>query len=67
MKNIHKYIFQPEKRLGNSFMDAIEIKQHEFYKEIDWEALKAKKIKSPMCLIIKNDKDLNYFDKVNKF
>jgi len=48
-------------------MDAIEIKQHEFYKEIDWEALKAKKIKSPMCLIIKNDKDLNYFDKVNKF
>lgn len=52
------------KRLG-SISGAEEIKQHEFFKDIDWKALLEKKIKSPLNLKIKKKNDIRYFDEVN--
>jgi len=37
---------------------------HEFYKDVDWIALKEKKVKSLLEFQLKGKKDLKYFDTV---
>ena len=55
---------QPRKRLGHSENDAHEIKNHLFFKDIDWEQIQNKKLNPPFKPRLLNDLDLRYFDKV---
>lgn len=52
----------PKVRLGRN--GAQEIKSHPFFKELDWDALYAKKIPMPFRPEVLDDRDLGYFDKV---
>ena len=49
-------------RLGSSEQDSLEIKNHSFFNNIDWEAILEKKIKPPINL---KNKSLGYFDKTS--
>jgi hypothetical protein len=53
-------VIDPRRRLSN----ALEIKRHEFFKQISWEKLLKKEIKAPFIPKINNNTDLRYFDKV---
>lgn len=50
----------PRMRLGHGPEDAQAIKEHEFYKELDWELLRTKQIIPPVVL---TENPLKYFDK----
>jgi serine/threonine protein kinase len=50
----------PNKRIGNSEDDAKPIKEHPFFKDIDWNKILQKEIKPPLDVEIKK---LRYFDK----
>ncbi|XP_067876939.1 serine/threonine-protein kinase N2 [Heterodontus francisci] len=52
----------PERRLGSSERDAEEVKKQPFFREIDWEALLAKKMKPPFVPTIKDREDVSNFD-----
>ncbi|XP_070577951.1 calcium-independent protein kinase C-like isoform X1 [Ptychodera flava] len=54
----------PAKRLGCVESQGLEkaIREHPFFREIDWEALEQKKIKAPFRPKIKTKKDANNFD-----
>ncbi|XP_059848059.1 serine/threonine-protein kinase N2 [Hypanus sabinus] len=52
----------PERRLGSSERDAEEVKKQPFFREIDWEALLAKKVKPPFIPTIKDREDVSNFD-----
>ncbi|XP_053325152.1 serine/threonine-protein kinase N2 isoform X2 [Spea bombifrons] len=52
----------PERRLGASEKDAEEVKKHHFFRQIDWEALLAKKVKPPFVPTIKGQEDVSNFD-----
>jgi serine/threonine protein kinase len=53
----------PQKRLGSSLKDAEEIKEHEFFKGVNWKRMLDKKFKPPFIPIIRNDTDFSNFDK----
>jgi serine/threonine protein kinase len=50
----------PEKRLGSEGTD--KIKNHPFFKNIDWDSILAKKIKPPFIPRISSDSDTKYID-----
>ncbi|XP_067829314.1 serine/threonine-protein kinase N2 [Heptranchias perlo] len=52
----------PERRLGSSERDAEEVKKQPFFREIEWEALLAKKLKPPFVPTIKDREDVSNFD-----
>ncbi|XP_069783647.1 serine/threonine-protein kinase N2 [Narcine bancroftii] len=52
----------PERRLGSSERDAEEVKKQPFFREIDWEALLAKRMKPPFVPSIKDREDVSNFD-----
>ncbi|XP_041098686.1 serine/threonine-protein kinase N2 isoform X2 [Polyodon spathula] len=52
----------PEKRLGAGEQDAEEVKMQKFFRETDWEALLAKKVKPPFVPSIKDPTDVSNFD-----
>ena len=55
---------KPKKRLGHSEADAHEIKNHPFFKEIDWDKISEKAFNPPFKPRLMNETDLRYFDKV---
>uniref|UniRef100_A0A669F5I2 protein kinase C n=1 Tax=Oreochromis niloticus TaxID=8128 RepID=A0A669F5I2_ORENI len=52
----------PDLRLGAGEEDALEIKRHKFYEEMDWDALLAKKVKPPFLPVIRAPQDVSNFD-----
>ncbi|XP_069497841.1 serine/threonine-protein kinase N2 [Ambystoma mexicanum] len=52
----------PERRLGASDKDADDVKKHHFFRQIDWNALLAKKVKPPFVPTIKGREDVSNFD-----
>ena len=53
----------PKKRLGNGPRDAESIKEHPYFKDVDWDKYLKKEIQPPFVPKLKNDTDLKYFDK----
>lgn len=51
----------PRKRLGGNSKDASEIKNHPFFDEIDWDALKNKKIPPPYKPLLQSEDDTQNF------
>jgi protein-serine/threonine kinase len=51
-------------RLGSSGDDAKEIKNHPFFKNIEWEILMKKSLEPPYKPILNGKKDLSHFSKV---
>ena len=49
----------PNKRLGGSIRDSLEIKEHPYFKDVDWKKMYEKKIKPPNYV--------NYMDKAIKY
>lgn len=47
--------------------DADEIKNHQFFEEVDWKLLQEKKIDPPYIPKLNGPKDLKFFDKVMFF
>ena len=56
-------VVNPDKRLGQGLNGSQNIKNHPFFKDINWEDAKKKKIKPPFIPNLKNDTDLKYFDR----
>lgn len=54
------FTHDPDKRLGSDGVD--KIKKHPFFKNIDWDAIYAKKIKPPFIPRISSDSDTKYID-----
>jgi serine/threonine protein kinase len=54
----------PNKRLGNSEKDADEIKNHEYFKAVNWNLYYERKIKPKFKPYLKNEEDLSNFDKL---
>lgn len=52
----------PEKRLGGGLADASEIKEHAWFKDVDWEAVLKKEVPAPFVPIIKGETDVSNFD-----
>lgn len=52
---------EPRKRLGGGINDAKEIKQHPFFKKIDWDLLAKKKIAAPFKPKIRDEMDTSNF------
>ena len=55
--------FNPNERLGHGKEGVNQIKEHPFFKDIDWEMLWEKKVNPPMKPSVKSINDLRYFDK----
>ena len=58
----HLLVVNPQKRLGHGPDGTQNIKKHPFFKGINWEDAKKKKIKPPFIPKLKSDIDLRYFD-----
>jgi len=56
------FVADPDKRLGSGEGGVEKIKQHPFFKNIDWEAIYNKKIKPPFIPRISSDSDTKYID-----
>ncbi len=54
----------PKKRLGGGDDDAEKIKQHEFFKGVEWEKYWNKEIRPPFVPELDDELDLKYFDKM---
>ncbi|XP_062447004.1 serine/threonine-protein kinase N3 [Rhea pennata] len=52
----------PERRLGAGERDAEEIKIQAFFKEVDWDALFARKVKPPFVPTLRAPTDISNFD-----
>ena len=55
-------VVDPQKRLGQGPNGSDEIKNHPFFKGVNWDDAWKKKIKPPFIPKLKNDTDLRYFD-----
>ena len=53
----------PEKRLGNGSKDAEAIKEHPYYKDVNWEEYAERRVKPPFIPKLKYAEDVKYFDK----
>lgn len=56
----------PDLRLGSGEEGVDEIRNHPFFKSIDWEAIYNKKIRPPFIPNVKSDLDHKYIDPVNR-
>ena len=56
-------VINPKKRLGSGPGGADKIKNHSYFKDIDWEKAWNKELIPPFIPDIKDDLDLKYFDK----
>ena len=56
------FTLDPDKRLGSGSDGIKKIKNHSFFKNIDWEAIFNKKIKPPFIPRISSDSDTKYID-----
>ena len=54
----------PKKRLGNGNSDAKKIKEHPFFKDVDWDKYWKKEIEPPFIPELDSELDLKYFDKM---
>ena len=54
----------PKKRLGSGKNGFNNLKNHEYFKNINWDDLENKKIKAPFVPNLDNSMDLKYFDKI---
>ena len=54
----------PKKRLGSGVEDAQKIKEHEFFKGIEWERYWNKEFDAPFLPELSDEMDLRYFDKM---
>jgi len=55
-------IKDPKERLGGGPEDALEIMNHAFFKNINWQDLEAKKIEPPFKPQVMSETDTRYFD-----
>jgi protein-serine/threonine kinase len=55
-------VVDPQKRLGQGPNGSEEIKNHPFFKGVNWDDAWKRKIKPPFIPKLKNDTDLKYFD-----
>ena len=53
--------------MGSSADDAKEIKNHPFFKNIDWDMLLKKKLEPPYKPVLNGKKDLSHFSKVSLY
>jgi serine/threonine protein kinase len=56
-------VINPKKRLGSGPGGSEKIKNHSYFKDIDWEKAWNKELTPPFIPDIKDDLDLKYFDK----
>ena len=54
----------PKKRLGSGEGDAKKIKEHPFFKDVDWDKYWRKEIQPPFIPQLDSELDLKYFDKM---
>ena len=54
----------PKKRLGSGEDDAKKIKEHPFFKDVDWDKYWRKEIQPPFIPQLDSELDLKYFDKM---
>ena len=54
----------PKKRLGSGIEDAQKIKEHDFFKGVDWEKYWNKEFDAPFMPELTDEMDLRYFDKM---
>jgi len=54
---------KPAYRLGNLKNGAQDVKSHEWFKDVDWKALEAKKLRSPYLPKIRDESDTSNFAK----
>lgn len=52
----------PKKRIGGGDRDADELKQHPFFKGIDWNAVEDKTLTPPFKPVIQSESDLSNID-----
>ena len=52
----------PKKRLGSGVNGTENVKNHPYFKDIDWDALYNKKIQAPFVPVVNNDTDVSNFD-----
>ena len=55
-------IVDPDLRLGGGIDGSEKVKNHPYFKGVDWSLAKAKKLKPPFIPKLKSDIDLRYFD-----
>lgn len=56
------FAYDPDKRLGASENGLNDVKNHQFFKDLDWELLMTKKIKPPFIPRITSNTDTKYID-----
>lgn len=61
-KLLHK---SPAQRLGGSPEDSAEVKRHEWFSDIDWDALYQRRIDPPFKPILSHELDVGFFDNVS--
>ena len=54
------FIKDPKKRIGHN--GAKEIKEHPWFKKINWENINNKKVKAPFIPVLNSETALTYFD-----
>jgi len=57
------FVHDPDKRLGSGKDGIKNIKNHQFFKNINWDSIINKKIKPPFIPRINSDSDTKYIDK----
>eukprot|EP01017_Pseudomicrothorax_dubius_P004949 TRINITY_DN11135_c0_g1_i2.p1 TRINITY_DN11135_c0_g1~~TRINITY_DN11135_c0_g1_i2.p1 ORF type:complete len:120 (+),score=19.29 TRINITY_DN11135_c0_g1_i2:65-424(+) len=50
----------PEARLGGK--SVCQVKEHEFFKGVDWNMVRKKKMQPPFCPMLRSELDLKHFD-----
>ncbi|EZG79926.1 protein serine/threonine kinase catalytic domain protein [Gregarina niphandrodes] len=57
------FVRDPDRRLGGSARDADEIKEHPFFKGIDWRKIETKQVTPPFQPQLDGEMDTQYFDR----
>lgn len=53
----------PNKRLGSSKLDSMEIQMHQFFTNINWNSMLLRKLEPPFRPLVDSDVDTRYFEK----